>query len=93
MPSDNRFSNTEVDLGVGEVYGYDRHDATESILRDVYSTQPKCYVCSYNIPQYKVVAKKAKHNTAELQNGLYICGHCISLNPIDKDIYGLKELG
>lgn len=91
MTNHNPFNTNEYDLGVGEVYGYDIHTATDNILRTAYSDSPRCYVCG-NTPHLQVLAKKSKYINAEIQNGLYVCNHCIKLKPIDSKMYGIKEL-
>jgi hypothetical protein len=82
----------EYDLGVGNYPGLDTHGATEELLRTAYSNPTTCYVCHHNTPQYRVIAKKDKYITAEIQNGLYVCGHCIQLQPLDKKMYGIKSI-
>jgi hypothetical protein len=92
MASNNPFHSNNYDLGVGNAYGFDKDSATENLLRTAYTNTTKCYVCNYNTPQYQVLAKKDKHITAEIQNGLYLCGHCIQLQPVDPKIYSIKPL-
>lgn len=91
MASNNPFNSNNYDLGIGDAYGYDRDSATENILRSAHSNHPKCYVCN-NPAYYKYVAKHKKYETATIQNGLYVCKHCISLAPISPKHYGIKEL-
>lgn len=91
MSKHNPFNSNSYDLGVGDLYGFDIHGATENLLRTAYEHTAKCYVCG-NTPHLQVLAKKAKYNNAELQNGLYICNHCIQLKPLDTKKYGITAL-
>jgi hypothetical protein len=91
MSANNPFNTSNYDLGVGDVYGYDKDSATENILRDTYSTSIACYVCG-NKPQYRLIAKQPEYNTAQVQNGVYVCKHCITSTPISPKQYGIKEL-
>jgi hypothetical protein len=91
MSNTNPFTQTTYDLGVGDEYGYDLAGVNDIIIRTAYETGLKCCVCT-NTPAYRVVPKKAKHNTAEMQNGVYICQHCVSTKAIDTRLYALKSL-
>ena len=91
MASDNPFTNTRPDLGSDNLYGYSSQDVTDNLLHSQHSTGYTCYVCT-NPAHYKYVAKHKKYESATIQNGLYVCKHCISLAPISPKHYGIKEL-
>ena len=90
MANNNPFNSNEYDLGVGNQYGYDMQGATENLLYQPANQQP-CYVCG-NTAQYQILAKKPQYTTAQIQNGLYTCKHCLQIAPIDPQHYGIKEL-
>lgn len=89
----NSFSSNKYDLGIGSTFGLDRNGVSETLLRTAYDNSTKCYVCKYGQPKYQVLAKKDKYITAEIQNGLYLCKHCISLHPVNSRQYIIKDLG
>ena len=92
--SDNNFASTPPNLGGISPYsgGGMVLPQVEQLLRDsqVPSTHT-CYTC-HNTAEYQVLAKSPTDNTAEIQNGLYICGHCATHSSIDKTRYGLRPL-
>jgi hypothetical protein len=90
MTKNDPFSSNKADLGTGDAYGYDMQGATENLLYQSANRQP-CYVCG-NTAQYQILAKKSEFNTAQVQNGLYICNHDLSLAPINPKNYGIREL-
>lgn len=92
MANNDPFKSNNYDLGVGDVYGFDRDQATENILRSAYTHTPKCFSCTADYPQYKVIPKDDSYNTAELQKGLYICYHCTRTGVLDPKKYGLREM-
>lgn len=91
MTKHNPFSSSNHDLGIDE-YGYSMDGVTEEFLHMAYTNIPKCYVCMYNPPKYRVEAKNSNDTTAELQKGLYVCGHCIQLKPLDSKRYALTDI-
>ena len=92
MANNNPFTDNQYDLGIGDEYGYDRDAATESILRTAYTNTIQCYVCTSPNPKYRIKAKHRRDNTAQIQNGQYICGHCLTTGTLDSKRYGLAEL-
>jgi hypothetical protein len=90
MSKVNPFNSNRSDLGVGDSYGYDRDAATEQLLYQPVNKQA-CYVCGNNA-KYRILAKQPEYNTAQIQNGLYICEHDLRIAPIDPIIYGIREL-
>ena len=92
MANNNPFNSNNYDLGVGDVYGFDRDQATENIIRNTYTHYPKCFSCTADSPQYRILPKDNQYNTAELQKGLYVCYHCIQQGILDPKKYGLREM-
>lgn len=90
MSKPNPFSSNKVDLGLNDGYGFDMQGATENLLYQPVNRQP-CYVCG-NTAQYQILAKTPEFNTAQVQNGLYICNHDLSLAPVNPKNYGIREL-
>lgn len=88
----NPFSNRKQDLGIADLTGYDKVGIDSMLEQSAYTNDPKCCVCSSTNIEYQVVAKSSKFMTAELQNGVYICKHCLAQEPLDKNIYGVKPL-
>ncbi len=91
MTANNPFTNQSYDLGVGDALGVSRDTATDDILRTAYTNINRCFVCS-NTATHRVLAKKDKHTNAQIQNGLYICEHCLGLNVLDHKKYGIRAL-
>jgi len=91
MAKNNPF-NREYDLGIDKNIGLDRDGVNDSILDMAYTHSPACYVCTVSSPQYQVLAKDDKHNTAQIQNGLYICFHCTRQGILDAEKYALRDL-
>lgn len=90
MATDNPFNSKKYDLGVGDAYGVDMQSATENLLYQPANKLP-CYVCG-NTAQYQILAKAPEFNTAQIQNGLFICKHDLQHSPINSKQYGIREL-
>lgn len=90
MTANNPFNSNKYDLGVGDAYGFDMQTATENLLYQPANKLP-CYVCG-NTADYQIIAKHAQFNTAQVQNGLFICKHDIQRSPVDPKQYGIREL-
>jgi hypothetical protein len=88
--ANNPFDSRKYDLGVGDAYGFDMQGATENLLYQPANSQ-SCYVCN-NTADYRIIAKQPEYNTAQIQNGLYICKHDLQLAPINPKQYGIREL-
>jgi hypothetical protein len=95
MAKPNPFSTNGYDLGIGDTYGHNIDTVNDNILRTAYSQEHTCCICKYehNTPVVRVVAKYPQYNTAEVQNGLYLCNHCISLQAFTPAHYALQRLG
>jgi len=50
-----------------------------------------CYICNNTAP-YQVLPKEEQYNTAELQNGLFVCKHHLDMKVVDPSRYGIREL-
>lgn len=92
--SDNNFASTPPNLGGISPYSGGGMAITEVDQMLKSSQMPSthiCYIC-HSPAQYRVLPKSKQYDTAELQNGLYVCGHCINHASIDKERYGLRPL-
>lgn len=92
MTKNNPFNSNNYDLGVSDAYGISKDAVSESFIHSSTTHTPSCYVCTTSYPQYKVMAKNDSDNTAQVQNGLYICRHCVSTGVLDPKRYGLREM-
>lgn len=92
MAKNSNFNIDTYDLGTSNDIGLDRQEVSNELLYSASEIPTQCYACTAPNPGYKVMAIKSMHETAELQNGLYICSHCLQQNILDRTIYGIREV-
>lgn len=92
MANESVFNINQYDLGGDTSIGLDKAEIDNSLLYSANDIPTQCYVCTSPTPQYGIIAKNSKHNTAQIQNGLYICKHCLSQGILDASLYGVREL-
>lgn len=78
-------------LGMTGYTQMDKSAVDNMLLHTPLHSLPSCYVCG-NTPQYRILPREDKHITAQLQKGLYICGHCLSTGVLDRNLYGIRKL-
>ena len=88
----NPFSISQYNLGSEVDIGVDSETVSNSLTDMGYSQAHTCYVCTAPAPAYRVLAKEPAHETAQIQNGLYICKHCLSQGILDPSIYGVRGI-
>ncbi len=89
---DNPFKKPKA-LGnlVSDSYDIPREGVDQMLLDSQISTGTNCYICGNTAP-YQVLPKEDIHNTAELQNGLYVCKHHLDMKVVDPNRYGIREI-
>jgi hypothetical protein len=92
MSNNNPFSTNQYDLGAHTDIGSDKAEIDNSLLYSAMDIPTQCYVCTSPSPKYQIVAKNPAYNTAQIQNGLYICNHCLGQNILDNSLYGVREI-
>ena len=92
MANKNPFTINQYDLGGDTEVGSDKETIDNSLLYSATDLPTQCYCCTAPNPKLQVVAKKPIHNTAQVQNGLYICKHCLGQGILDPELYGVREL-
>ena len=92
MANKNPFSINQYSLGEDTELGSDKETIDNSLLYSAMEIPTQCYCCTSPTPMYQVIAKKPQHNTAQVQNGLYICNHCMQQGILDPGLYGVREL-
>ncbi len=90
MAKHNPFTNTQYDLGIDTAHGISLDTVSDNLLRTAYTNTPKCYACTAP-GTHRIIAKDSSNTTVELQNGLFICSHCISQNVLDHKLYGIRS--
>lgn len=92
MANKNPFSLGKYDLEANRGVGSSKEDIDNSLLYSAMDLPIQCYSCTAPNPKYQVVAKQTVHETAQIQNGLYLCNHCMSRGILDSNLYGLRTL-
>ena len=92
MSKNPNFNLGYSDLGTDTHIGLDKASVDNSLLYSANELPTQCYACTAPNPSYQVLAIKPIHETAQIQNGLYICTHCLGQNILDRTIYGIRDL-
>ena len=88
----NPFSTQQYDLGCNDTFGLTKEQVDDALRYPPHDTGIKCLICG-NTAQYKLIPKKEKYNTAQIQDKGYVCGRCLSTNSnINKNMYGARPL-
>ncbi len=89
---DNPFKKPKA-LGnlVSDSYDTYKEGVDQMLLDSQISTGTNCYICG-NTAKYQVIAKDDSANTAEVQNGLYVCKHHLDMKVVDPSRYGIREI-
>jgi bifunctional N-acetylglucosamine-1-phosphate-uridyltransferase/glucosamine-1-phosphate-acetyltransferase GlmU-like protein len=69
----------------------DKQSVDAMLLDSQIPTGYNCFVCN-NTAQYQVLAKEAIDNTAQIQDGLYVCHHHLLMKAVNPNRYGIREL-
>lgn len=91
-PGDNPFKKPK-SLGslVSDSYDIPKEGVDQMLLDSQIDTGYRCYICNNTAP-YQVLPKEDIYNTAELQNGLFVCKHHLDMKVVDPSRYGIREL-
>lgn len=92
MSKNNNFDVSTSDLGTSFDIGLDRAEVSNQLLYSANEIPTQCYACTAPNPAYQILPLKPAYDTAQLQNGLYVCNHCMRQGIVDKSRYGLREL-
>ncbi len=90
----NTRPNNNYNLGDTSIYageGIQLPEVADYIQPSPYNTTPTCQSCGQKA-SVRVIPKDSRYMTAELQRGVYFCDHCLSKNPFNKDIYGVRPV-
>lgn len=90
--NNQNFAINRYDLGTDTSIGLDKADIDNALVYSANEIPTQCYACTAPNPVYQVIAKDTRHNTAQIQNGLYICKHCLDSKVLDQSLYGVRSL-
>ena len=90
----NTRANNNYNFGDETIYGttgIQVSEVADHLKSSELSTAPKCQCCAQPA-SVRVIPKDSRYLTAELQRGVYFCDACLSKNPFNKDIYGVRPV-